>query len=100
MSELETDQPAGTGTTTPALDALVAWPEMGVGEPIGLGEPSGDGLGKPAVMPPPVLTALLRLLSTANAVPQPAMITTRPAMAPTIKTHGVRWTGGAGAVGT
>src|ERR1051325_12204730 len=44
-----TDQPSGTGTVTPALEAVFG-PELGgsdVGEGTGLGTPAGDGLDRP-----------------------------------------------------
>jgi hypothetical protein len=77
----------------PALEAVVLGPALGDGEGKGLGEPAGLGLGRiPAE--PWLLDA--RLPRTANAVPQPAMISTSTTIPLMIRTHGVRWTGGWG----
>ena len=92
-SLLAITQPAGTVTVNVAFDALPPLAGVAVGEAIGLGVPAGDGLGNR-----PVEFAWLefRLLRNAYAVPAPAMITIRPITALTMRTHGVRWTGGCG----
>jgi hypothetical protein len=95
LSLATTAHPVGTGTVSPSFDAVGPWGP--VGEAMGLGDPAGVGLGTSAVMPPLTLTLLPK---RAIAVPQPAMITTRPTTAAMIITHGVRCTGACGAAPT
>jgi hypothetical protein len=66
---------------------------VGVGEGNGLGEPAGLGLGR---IPEEPWLLEARLPNTANAVPQPAMISTSTTIPLMMRTQGVRWTGGCG----
>ncbi len=90
-SLLEITHPAGTVTENVAFDAVPPLAGVAVAEATGLGEPAGDGLGSSSDEPDGLE---FRLLRNAYAVPAPAMITTRPTTALTMRTHGVRWTGG------
>jgi hypothetical protein len=81
-----TTHPAGTGMVTPLFDAI--GPPIAVGDAIGLGDPAGLGLGRSAVIP--ALTLALPLWNSAIAVPQPAITTSKTAIALTIRIHGVR----------
>jgi hypothetical protein len=83
---VDTVQPAGTGTTTPTFETVDA-PVLG---PVtkGLGVPTGVGLGRPAVIPPPVTKP--RLPRTAITVPQPAIAITSTTTMLMINVHGAR----------
>jgi hypothetical protein len=99
LSWLAMVQPAGRGTVAPRFVTEVAPFVDDVGDAIGLGVVAGVGLGKPAI--PPLGVKPPPPPSSAIAVPQPAITTTRPTIALMIKTHGVRCTaaGGAAAAG-
>jgi hypothetical protein len=84
-----TTHPDGTGSATASFDSV--GPASELGDPIGLGEPAGVGLGTSAVIPP--VTATLPLLNRAIAVPQPAIKTIKAKIAARIRIQGVRWTG-------
>jgi hypothetical protein len=75
----------------PLFEAVVLGPALGDGEGSGLGEPAGLGLGR---IPEEPWLLEARLPRTANAVPQPAMISTSTTIPLMMRTHGVRWTGG------
>jgi hypothetical protein len=87
-----TTHPDGTGSATASFDSV--GPASELGDPIGLGEPAGVGLGTSAVIPP--VTATLPLLKRAIAVPQPAIRTIKAKIAARIRIQGVRWTGACG----
>jgi hypothetical protein len=82
--------PAGTVTDIAEVDAVLGPDGSGDFDGMGLGVPAGVGLGRSTA----VVGVAFLLLSSANAVPQAPITKTRPTTAPTIKTHGVRWTDG------
>ena len=84
---------------TPAFEAVVPLVDAGEGDGellgvwFGDGVPAGDGLGTAGGLMPFGFVALALLwLISAIAVPQPAMTTTRPTIAPMISSQGARCT--------
>ena len=90
MSPVVAVQPAGTVTDIAAVDAVLGPDGIGDFDGIGVGVPAGVGLGKSTA----VVWVPFLLLRSANAVPQAPITSTRPTTAPTIMSHGMRWTGG------
>ncbi len=85
--------PGGSVRISPLFATVLPEVVAGVGVATGLGVPAGLGLGR---MPEVPWLEVVLLLSTAIAVPAPAMTRTRTTIAAMMSIQGVRCTGGCG----